>query len=53
MPTHFWYYNLGEFGLWKYNDEFLFLMIRQRYASELERRSDESEFSRSPRAGEK
>jgi hypothetical protein len=28
MPTHFWYYNSGEFGLWKYNDEFLFMIIR-------------------------
>ena len=53
MPTHFWYYNSGEFGLWKYNDDFLFVTIRERYARELERRSNESELSRSPREREK
>jgi hypothetical protein len=53
MPTHFWYYNSGEFGLFKYNDEFLFVIIRDRYASDLEGRSNESKFSRAPRKGEK
>ncbi len=48
MPTHLWYYQSGAHELWKYNNDFLFVIIRERYAHELERNASESKFFNVP-----
>jgi hypothetical protein len=53
MPTHLWYYQSGTFGLWKYNNDFLFVIIRERYAHELDRNSSESKAFNAPQKEER
>ena len=53
MPTHLWYYQSGAYELVKYNNEFLLVIIRGRYANELERNSSESKFFNVPHKEER
>ena len=34
MPTHFWYYKSGEFGVWIYDEKHLFVLINEHYKGE-------------------
>ncbi len=37
LPTHFWYFQAGQFEIKRYNDNILFVVIKDRFKNKLEK----------------